>query len=107
MDNIAFAPLVSIVHLRDCALILGIPVILFVMAPELEPFNSPRQYHFGIGLKRPPNPLLVSLLDGVKIHYRSYLLDICDFNYHVITHGSPILPLIALKYSLNVVMYLY
>ena len=39
LDNIAFAPLVAIVSLRDYALILGIPVIHFLMDVELEPFN--------------------------------------------------------------------
>ena len=71
MDNIYFAPLVSIVHLHYYALILGILVIHSLVDPELEPFNSPCWLQFGVGWKRPLNTLLFCFFDGVKLHYHS------------------------------------
>ena len=86
LNKISLAPLLSIVCLRDYALILVILEIHFLIALKLENFISPCWIQLGIGLNLPFNPLLVYFLDGIKIHYRSYLL-------YTITHGSPLLPL--------------
>ena len=56
---------------------------------------------------RPLNPLLVHCLDGVKLHYHSWLLDAHVVNQHVKTCGALFYHLITQNSSLNVVMYLY